>query len=258
MELGYRSPRQIILRCPYCGDSEDPQSGHLSIDPVTGMYHCFRCKAGGKLPVRILFSLLQAQNMEVYLATDIDGEDGEEKEEKGLIYYPGAGTIRPSLLPRFHTAEGHDAFESFDSLGNLVGVQVRKPGKQHYTVGKTLFAWADPRGLVSTVDDPLTLVEGPYDVVDERDVAVFGVIHKKALKRLAGHYVILKPDGDVYQKPDLRRGFIAMLKARSELRATIVGIDVLLSGKDPDEADEGDIIQLRSDRDIDYLVKLLQ
>lgn len=36
-----------IARCPFCGDSENPQHGHLYLNTATNQYYCVRCNKGG-------------------------------------------------------------------------------------------------------------------------------------------------------------------------------------------------------------------
>ena len=69
---------QHLVRCPYCGDSRNPNHGHFSIkidpdDPDTPMmYRCFRCPAHGLLNTDVLedlglhVSALDKQNMKLF------------------------------------------------------------------------------------------------------------------------------------------------------------------------------------------------
>lgn len=69
---------QHLVRCPYCGDSRNPNHGHFSIkidldDPDTPMmYKCFRCPAHGLINSDVLedlglhVSALDKQNMKLF------------------------------------------------------------------------------------------------------------------------------------------------------------------------------------------------
>lgn len=69
---------QHLVRCPYCGDSANPNHGHFSIkidpeDPDTPMvYRCFRCPAHGLINSDVLEDLglhvseLNKQNMKLF------------------------------------------------------------------------------------------------------------------------------------------------------------------------------------------------
>ncbi|SDF51769.1 CHC2 zinc finger [Thermoanaerobacter thermohydrosulfuricus] len=38
---------EYLARCPFCGDSENPEHGHLYLNTAKDAYHCVRCGAGG-------------------------------------------------------------------------------------------------------------------------------------------------------------------------------------------------------------------
>ncbi|MGH2331799.1 DUF3854 domain-containing protein [Thermoanaerobacter mathranii] len=38
---------EYLARCPFCGDSENPEHGHLYLSTAKDAYHCVRCGAGG-------------------------------------------------------------------------------------------------------------------------------------------------------------------------------------------------------------------
>lgn len=69
---------QHLVRCPYCGDSSNPNHGHFSIkidvdDPDTPMvYKCFRCPAHGIITPDVLedigvhVSVLDKQNLKLF------------------------------------------------------------------------------------------------------------------------------------------------------------------------------------------------
>ncbi|HHY79722.1 MAG TPA: DUF3854 domain-containing protein [Thermoanaerobacter sp.] len=38
---------EYLARCPFCGDSENPEHGHLYLNVAKDAYHCVKCGAGG-------------------------------------------------------------------------------------------------------------------------------------------------------------------------------------------------------------------
>lgn len=48
-----KTSRELVIRCPYCGDSNDIRKKHLYVQIDNGeygfMYHCFKCNASGTL-----------------------------------------------------------------------------------------------------------------------------------------------------------------------------------------------------------------
>lgn len=215
---------ELWIRCPFCGDSpNDLTKAHFSVNLKTGAYHCHRCKVGGFLSTKRRMAL--AMHSESTLS------------EQRLIDYdqliPGAGSSRRSLLPRFHFRKGEEVWDAFEmrnpKSGEVAGIHLRRPGASH-TMGNGV-AWATR--LLSSEDQPLRLVEGPYDVLYPEDLCCFGLPSTKILRALMGHYVILCPDGDVWENEDLKRQILKLLWGRS--RCNIIGIEYIKDGKDPDE-----------------------
>ena len=53
---------QHVVRCPYCGDSRNPSSGHFSIhidinSETPMLYRCFKCDVSGLLNSEVLSEL---------------------------------------------------------------------------------------------------------------------------------------------------------------------------------------------------------
>jgi len=55
----YFSSGNIVIRCPYCGDSDDKSHAHFSvrIDEEPFIYHCFRCDDAGVFNFKVLKDL---------------------------------------------------------------------------------------------------------------------------------------------------------------------------------------------------------
>ena len=43
------SSEEYIARCPFCGDSENPEHGHLYLNVSKNVYYCVRCGEGGSV-----------------------------------------------------------------------------------------------------------------------------------------------------------------------------------------------------------------
>lgn len=43
------SSEEYIARCPFCGDSENPEHGHLYLNVLKNVYYCVRCGEGGNV-----------------------------------------------------------------------------------------------------------------------------------------------------------------------------------------------------------------
>jgi hypothetical protein len=119
----------------------------------------------------------------------------------------------------------------------VIGQYFRREGKLSITSGESGLDWVGDGPVVSSPDDPIRLVEGPYDVISDRDVAVFGFLSRRDLEMLQGHCVILCPDGDVWQDQALATKISRLLEwaFNSPKAPHVVGLEYLKEGKDPDE-----------------------
>lgn len=229
---------RLWVRCPFCGDSDEPTHAHLSVDLMKGFYYCVRCNAGGRLAPKHLFAMAQAVGAEVYVSEL--GETDQDRELPDL--QPGPGNSRGSQLSRYHLPrrDDHgewDAFQMRDPLYNLVsGIHLRS-GKDRVNLGDSGIGWVGEGPLLSSATQPLRVVEGPYDVVMPWDVCVFGFLSVNRLRSLRGHFLTLCPDGDVWTKPDLTRSFLKTLRwsINDPAAPHVLELEVLPDGKDPDE-----------------------
>ncbi len=234
MKPGTIKNDELWIRCPYCGDSSDHWKCHFRIQLKTGLFHCHRCGEGGKLDAAKIFqlNLMKFRELDPLIL---------EKQTFSL----GPGTKRKSLLQRYHTPDNVDAFKLWwtgSPEAIHVGWDVR--GKQKHTVGIKGIAWIDtPRPLTSTPSDPLTLVEGPYDVVKPRDVCLSGFFNSEALRQLKGQLFYLCPDGDIWTNQELFIGFYnRVIKILRSNLYSVLGIIFLPGNKDPDESSERPIL----------------
>jgi hypothetical protein len=151
---------------------------------------------------------------------------------------PGPGNSRFSLLDRYHVIRpqrNDDVFIIQNGIGDEIGALVVGNGKR--IIGESGVAWPGDDIITSSPENPIRLVEGPYDVLYTRDVCVFGLFNPHALSMLRGHYVVLCPDGDVWGDESKLR---VIRRAAYYDQFTCLGVEYLPDGKDPDEVMAGD------------------
>lgn len=210
---------ELWLRCPFCGDSErNTWKAHFSINGE-GLYHCLRCKASGRAPVKERIAILTKYGMEhgVHVL-----DKRQDWEEVWLSVLPGPGTTRKTKLPRNHllTTRGfYDVFRISNFTGRPCGLQlVNTKTRKKKIIGTTGFGLPDDREPSSGPEEPITIVEGPYDVRMTTDVCTFGIPNRGQLLQMAkaGAFVYFMPDGDVWRKSKamrtLRRNLVRNIK----------------------------------------------
>lgn len=228
-------------RCPFCGDSPNSQKMHFSVNPQ-GLYHCFRCGVGGRLTSKEYLALVSTGSN--------TGTQGNEPLRANTGSYtvddtldellPGAATRRFSSLDRYHLEPNWDAFLSRNTQGSTVGlvlISVPTPGEKRVrkVLGQRCLGW---RGdvLLSSPAQPLRVVEGPYDCLDDRHVCLFGLPDPHNLRFLLGHYVILCPDGDVWGDAGMLRNLVNLIWPKYHRPGPeILGVEKLPDGLDPDQ-----------------------
>lgn len=241
-QVGQRKHGEIIIRCPECGDSSKSQTkAHFYVNVIKGVGHCMKCGYSPVLSPKQLFEIYNTYGMEI--------EATYEREESSIVAQisPGPGSPRFSALDRFHYEEDgilYDAFVSRrpSSPGDINGVYLRGPNKFSRMEGKKLIAWPG-NSLVSSEDDPIIVVEGPYDVRGDRYSCVFGLIAKRSLQNYASHHVILMPDGDIWEDQIKWRSLLrlALDSGYKFLGPIVHEVWYIRDGKDPDEATNSDV-----------------
>lgn len=242
-KVGLVEDNRVWIRCPECGDSQhDLTKAHLNVDLRRFIYHCYRCGYSGKLSASDAFKLFDRLNLEIILyinPRDLENRDPLELPE--LI--PGAGSDRRSLLSRFHLPSSsgtiYDAFEMRDPRDNVIcGIHLRS-GNKKLTLGDSGFSWVGDEPILSSFDDPIILVEGPYDVIDPKCLCMYGFLSSLRLGLLKGHTVALCPDGDVWLEKFLfSRIARTIQKMLSSQLVYLYGLYMLPNGLDPDEVDD--------------------
>lgn len=238
---------ELWVRCPFCGDSKrNSWKAHFSVAVRSGLYYCFRCGTTGKFSGNQVMELLYHSGHgidSVGLEMEIDQYDLNALYENLL---PGPAIPRKTRAKRYNTAvEGVgrvDVFEMFHPDRSLSGILQRAQGYSRVYGERGLIWPSRAESLSSSQDNPIRVVEGPYDIQDDRTFAVSGLITFRALEKFFRYqYLILTPDGDIWTKPDLTRQFIRLLKkATLSTSFKIAGVEIISGGRDPDEVDVKD------------------
>jgi len=244
------SDNELVIRCPFCGDSNDLSHGHLKVNMITGLYFCMRCSQGGKFSTKEMLKYSSQEQLLIHNDTPLLPVPKEVVSEHDLRL--GAGMPRKSFLDRYHvTFRGSlwDAFEMKYPGGSSAGVYLRTQNKISYIAGEKGVAWKGKGPLLSSFSEPIRIVEGPYDVIQKGDVCVFGAITSNILQKyFLGQYVILAPDGDVWRKTYLAQQIYKALVIAQQKGVCIIGLELFKDGKDPDEVNLQDIISIASDQ----------
>lgn len=234
-KLGIQSEGEYISRCPSCGDSDNKNHGHLSINLHKGLYHCLKCGYSGKLRGKDLFNL----------GIEIPDTHNQQLDTTNIVIdnmYPFSVSKRFSKLAR-KTAIIQDNYYDYVDITNQnnerVGFHLRlsKP-KMSYTLGKRGIGFVGDT-LVSSYENPIHVVEGIYDVLEDRDVCVFGFITKNSIRFFKSQYVVLAPDGDVWKDRNKYKLFLKTIRKYYYSRTTYLkGIRYIPDGKDIDEIEK--------------------
>lgn len=213
-------------RCPSCGDSpKNKNKAHLMVD-TKGSTYCFKCGYSAQLDIGALIDIaLGAKSVDEAIDEEIELEERGGKEQR-----------RFSLLETYDDADDRaDAFEMRDQHGKRIGWHVRYPGKQFKNEGERGIGYLT-RNLQSTQRKPLTVVEGPYDVVEPSYVCTFGTMNAGNLSRFFRmQHVWLFPDPDVIDT-EMKRARFADKVIRPALDAMVFVMGVVVGNDDPDKA----------------------
>lgn len=188
-------PEQL-LRCHICGDSRKNEAkGHLSLNLVSGLYYCYRCGSGGVYSSTDIFELLMAEDGGMPL------EDKSPPKKVPLLVPTIVSRRYSNISPRYSAVfPSADVFPSRDVDGNILGWHGRFVGASRlkaYTWGKRMFGYSGASLLPASL---LRVVEGPYDVLSDEDVCVYGTPTKAHAEALRGLELVLCPDSDVWEE----------------------------------------------------------
>jgi hypothetical protein len=221
----------LFVRCPYCGDSQSRlYIGHLSIKIEDGLYYCFRCGVSGKLSLVDFIDVLAQYNIECP-ETVLYDTLRDETYTSGTNYQDN----RYSLLERRTDNKGNVTVAMRDVHGNITGYQHRTSDKRIQTEGIKGYGYVG-NSLVNT--DYIRLVEGPYDVVYDNDVCVFGSLSYGMVQRLKLYTLLLAPDADVIRQRSKLQSFVRMVYRLLVKGYNIKGVEIFEKGYDPGRAYE--------------------
>jgi len=223
-------------RCPVCGDSvKNPRKAHMMID-LKGSTYCFHCGHSSQLGLSELIDLaLDERSLDEILESTITDRGAKEQRRFSLLQ-----TFEDEEVPEA------DAFEMRDQHGRRVGWHVRYPGKRFKNEGDRGIGYVAPL-LKSKPYEPLVIVEGPYDVIKQNYVSVFGAITAGTLAKFFRlQYVWLFPDPDQVDS-ELKRWRFAEKVIKPALDAMVFIQGVLLAPGDPDEVRDEQIEWLTVD-----------
>jgi hypothetical protein len=216
----------LFVRCPYCGDSQSRlYIGHLSIKVDNGVYYCFRCGVSGKLSPVDFIEVLTQYNIECPVMP-LYATLRDDRDYTGINYQDG----RYSLLDRHTDSDGNVTVPMRDVHGNITGYQHRTPDKRIHTEGVRGYGYVG-NALVNT--DYIRLVEGPYDVVYDNDVCVFGSLSYGMAQRLKLYTLLLAPDSDVIRQRSKLQSFTRMVDRLLVKGYNIKGVEIFEKGYDP-------------------------
>ncbi len=218
------SKGEVYRRCNACGDSNTPGHAHMACYPE-GSSYCFRCGDSQKLSIKALLAIASG-DISVEEALEI----GWEEWETGQSFHERRTCLEVLKSDDF---PDHYVFEMRGVNGELRGYHCRDmKSKKFHNVGKRGYGFNG--SLVSYPDRPLVIVEGPWDVIEEHYVCVFGSISLSTLKTLALHNLWLFPDYDVINSAQKRSDFVSrVVKPALDIPISILG--VMFNGGDPDE-----------------------
>ena len=233
---------EVIARCPFCGDTDNPQNGHLSVNITKGVFYCYRCGTGGPI-IMLPLDVIDAIRPHILdwgspEENDIYHEELSTREDKVIVYKPGTCTGRETKAEVFYARwRGHcwDVFEIKNLYGKVVGLHLREKEKKLFeTIGDRLFVL--PEGEDSVVSmvlkyGALYVVEGPYDILGPEFIAVLGQANNQTIELLRHFPVVLVPDGDVWHRNDLLKAYRRIWRKHPYVSSVVY----IPEGKDPDE-----------------------
>lgn len=236
-QLGSRGARgEVYIRCDFCGDSKDPNHAHFAVFKDGGGY-CLKCRQSKRLSIFELLAVTEGAALSTEELRDAHYDTAEDEEEQDVRVLRPALPERLTLLDTYADQDkpGYYGWQMRDAAGNETGWHFRNvETKWFLNEGERGFGYVGER-LYSTPDQPIVLVEGPYDVVKPHYVSTFGCIGPQHLAMLQLQTVICFPDPDVLDTVAKRKSFETMLyQAYMNHRVFVQGY--LLANGDPDEA----------------------
>lgn len=201
--------------CPTCGRQKMDINGHL--------YYCYRCGTGGHLGV---------DNLEFFS----DLPKGNKPQIKPTIIGRGSWTKRLTLLDVYTAFFANDFWDMFYTHTEQVVLRRISETKKSMILGKHVgLSYPNlSKPLVSSYDNPLIIVEGVYDVLTSQSVCTHGTITYNKLSHLLGQYIVIQPDGDVWQDGYKINNLLTDAR-RLSLYNMVLGFNYIPDGLDIDE-----------------------
>lgn len=218
---------RIYFRCHNCGDSSNPNHCHAFMDTMGGTF-CWRCREGSNLSIEQILDIMLGNTT---------AQEIVEEHWFGIPNLVETKLGRHTLLDKWQE-EGSDyiTFIMYDGVGNPIGEHRRQNRGKGYSLGRSGISWpnAEHNQLLSNPAEPLICVEGPFDVIRDNFVCMFGSITYSKLKFLRLHDIWLWPDPDILDTDQKRRKFVAMCHHANNNLCNVQGI--IFSEADPDES----------------------
>ena len=215
------------IRCVECGDTKKHQNkAHCFVDSK-GSTFCFRCGHSTQLSISTLLEIALG-NIDIDEA--LEAADMAHDDVRPWI------SVRRTKLAVFGREDkpAQVCFPMRNHNGETVGWHDREPGYKGLNYGRRGLGFVGDK-LTSSQSSPLVVVEGPYDVLSDRHVAVFGLITPSALRFLRLQHVWLFPDPDILNT-SAKRSLFSDRVLRPLMDSLVIVEGVVLGNADPDEA----------------------
>lgn len=215
-------PSNRYKQCPTCGK--------YKLDITDNLWYCYYCGRGGYLS--------DVDNLRFSLENRLKPKNNKPIE----IVATGSYTKRLTRLKvnvAFALNDLWDAFDTYSPKEEPYAKVLRRMGQEP----KALVESGLPVGVSyvkrpsSTYKNPITIVEGVYDVLRENDVCIHGSLRYAKLKEyFTAQYVVLQPDGDVWLD---KNKSTKLLNDIDKLHPymMILGVNYIPNGLDIDEID---------------------
>lgn len=214
-------------RCEECGDSKKSWKAHKLIDDK-GSTYCFKCGHSSQLGIGELIELMLG-----------DKTVEELLEERATAERnPAQLWSRGTMLDQYAITGEKDwvSYQMRDCNGNLTGWHNRNiKVKECDNEGRRGIGYIGS-SLVSSPSQPLTVVEGPTDVLTSNHSCVFGTICASTMKHYRLQYTWLYPDPDQLDTAAKRSSFVrkTVFPAIDDGMVFVQG--VIVGNGDPDVA----------------------
>lgn len=216
------------IKCQECGDSRKHRNkAHCMVDDK-GSSYCFRCGHSTQLDIGSLIEIALGDKT----VDEVMQEAAERDREPSSIW------LRGYVLQQY-AIEGEPnwvSYEMRDCNGKRVGWHDRNMRiKEARNDGARGIGFVGDY-LTSSPSTPLTVVEGPCDVLTDRHVCVFGTISVSTLRHLRLQYCWLQPDPDQIDSITKRRRFVERVYWPAINDGMVMCQGIIVGNGDPDEA----------------------